>query len=83
MNEACVITLDGRTVYAELRSIRQNEYFAAQAQGLKPQYCFVVREFEWNGEDTLTYDGRKYAVYRVYKTGDNIELYVTKKAGVV
>ena len=81
-NISCTVKFNNREVYSLRTAIRQNEFFSAQQQGLKPQYCFIVRAAEYDDEETLIYNGKRYAVYRTYEKGDNVEIYVTKKAGV-
>lgn len=80
MNDA--IMLNGREVFANRYSITQRERYEAGALGLDPDYRFDVRMYEYQDEDTLIYNGVRYAIYRTYHKGDNVELYVTRKAGV-
>lgn len=82
-NVACIVEINGRRIYAVRTSIRQNEFFSAQQQGLKPQYCFIIRAAEYSEENDLIYNGKRYAIYRTYEKGDDVEIYVTKKAGVM
>lgn len=78
-----VVTIGGNTVPAEQYSIAQSEFFQASAHGLKPQAMFKIRFAKYNGEDRLTtHDGDALAIYRTYRTGDWIELYCERRAGV-
>lgn len=77
-----IIKIGGQEIFAQRISVRQSEFFAAGQQDMKPEHCFKVRDCEYSGEDTLDYDGVKLVIYRTYETGDYIELYTTKKAGV-
>ena len=44
--------------------------------------CFAMQKFDYNGEDTLEYDGKLYGIYRTFLArGDVIELYCEKKGG--
>lgn len=78
-----IIVLGKREVFAKMYSITEKEFYDAGMQGLKPEFRFDVRACEYGGEDTLVYDGIKYAVCRTYRKGrEYIELYVMRKAGV-
>lgn len=70
-----------RSVYCEVNSISQNEFFAAADTELNPEYRFTVFFGDYNGEDVVKYNGSRYAVYRTYRAGDNLELYVERKIG--
>lgn len=76
-------TLLKNEVFAELRSITQNEFFAAQTAGLTPEYKFLVTIHDWNGESLLEYDGDIYHIYRTYVRSDSeqIELYTERRVG--
>ena len=64
-----------RKVLAHITSIKQSEFYQAQAIGLKPEITFIVRRFEYKEEQSLNYNERKYIVLRTYDRNDgNIEL---------
>lgn len=69
-----------RTVFAELKSITQNEFYQAQAVGLKPEIKFVLADFlEYNDEKRLIYtpfNGKEevYTVLRTYRSNNELEL---------
>ena len=71
-------------VYAKVESISQSEFFAAGNEGIKPAYKFSeVKADEYHGEKEVEYKGVSYAVYRTYRTREDVlELYVTQKVGV-
>lgn len=71
-----------KTVFADIQSISQNEFFKAGQSGLKPQYKILIWGFEYNGETAIELDGKKYSVYRTFLRNDEkIELYLTEKVG--
>lgn len=70
-----------RELFCEKKSVGRYEFFIAGQQGTKPQYVFIVRLADYNNEDTLIYNGVKYAIYRSYDKGEFIELYTQRKAG--
>jgi SPP1 family predicted phage head-tail adaptor len=70
-----VETKTEREVFADKKSIRQNEFYQAAATGLKPELMFVVRTIEYQGERKLSYDGKEYNIIRTYdKNGEFTEL---------
>lgn len=75
------ITETERTVLVEVYSITQSEFFAAANTELNPEYRFDVFFGDYNGEEIVEYKGNRYAVYRTYRTGDYMELYVERKIG--
>ena len=76
-------TETSKTVYCQVNSVTQSEFFEAGRNGLNPEYKFTMFGPDYNGERTVGYDGARYAVYRTYQTrGDNIELYVQREGGV-
>lgn len=71
-----------RQVYCDKKSVSQSEFFNAGQNGFKPQYVFIMRLADYDDEQTAIYNNKKYAVYRTYEKGENIELYCEKKVGV-
>lgn len=70
-----------RQVYCEVNSISQTEFYAAANTELNPEYRFDVFFGDYNGEDVIEYQGNRYAIYRTFRTGDTLELYVERKIG--
>ena len=68
-------------VYCKVDSVSQSEFFEAGRNGLNPEYRFTVFAADYNDQDTVVYNNRRYGVYRTYRTGDYIELYVERKGG--
>lgn len=64
-----------REVFADKKSVRQNEFYQAQATGLRPELMFVVRTIEYGQEPKLEFDSKMYNIIRVYdKDGELTEL---------
>ena len=70
-----------RTVFAEVESISQSEFFAAANAELNPEYKIVVFFGDYAGEELLEYNGARYWIYRTYRAGDYMELYAERKTG--
>lgn len=66
---------EDRQVLAKKKSIRQSEFYQAQAVGLRPEITFIMWEHEYDSEDALEYNERTYNILRTYKTDEKkIEL---------
>ena len=76
-----VSTEKERTVYCEVDSISQTEFFAAENTELNPEYKFTIFFGDYEGEDLVLFNNKRYSVYRTYRTGDDLELYAERKIG--
>jgi SPP1 family predicted phage head-tail adaptor len=64
-----------RIVFANEKSIRQTEFYQAQATGLRPELMFEIKTIEYQGEITLVHNGKSYSIIRTYsKNGEITEL---------
>lgn len=64
-----------KEILAERKSVRQSEFYQAQATGLRPELTFVVWADEYNGEPKLEYAGKEYTIIRTFdKDEKNLEL---------
>lgn len=64
-----------RKVLAYISSIKQSEFYQAQANGLKPEITFIIRSFEYKGEMSIRQGNKKYKLLRAFNRADgNVEL---------
>lgn len=77
-----VATETEKTVFCEVDSISQTEFYAAATTELNPEYKFTIFFGDYEGEEVVVFNGARYSVYRTYRTGDNLELYAERKIGV-
>lgn len=71
-----------REVFGRIRSITRQEYFDAGRNGLNPELSFIVFFADYEGETILEYQGKRYLIYRTYRTpSDDMELYVERRGG--
>lgn len=69
-----------RTIFAEVKSIGQTEFYQAQAVGLKPEIKFLIADFaDYQDEKKLKYTpfgGTEdiYTVLRTYRTKNQLEI---------
>lgn len=72
-----------RDVYCNVRSVSGSEWMEAGRNGIKAAYQVTMFRYDYGGELIVELDGERYAVYRTYVAqGEEIELYLEKKAGV-
>lgn len=72
-----------RTVFCQINSVTQSEYFEAGRAGLKAEYRATMNESEYQGEELCEYNNIRYGIYRTYRgRNDLIELYLERKAGL-
>lgn len=63
---------ESRAVFANKKSVRQTEFYQAQANGLRPELMFEVRSIEYANESKLTYNDKTYSIIRVYENSSEI-----------
>ena len=73
------VELKETEVFAEKKSVRQSEFYAAQQVGLNPSLVFVIdiRDFESvKAPVEVIYNEETYTVIRTYCIGENVEITV-------
>lgn len=64
-----------RTVFCEVTSVSQTEFYRATAQGLQPECRFILSNAaEWQGEKICEFHGKIYHIIRAFQNGDRLEL---------
>lgn len=67
----------GRTVYVTVRSVGMNEAYQALANGLQPQFVFILSDYsDYENEKICEYNGTRYRILRTYRRNQGIELTV-------
>lgn len=71
------------TVFADISSVTQAEFFSGGRLGLQPSLKAVIYDFEYNGEKIVKVNGKLYSVYRTYYVNgaDRVELYLEERGG--
>lgn len=80
-----IVTRPERTVFCEVRSIRQSEFYQAEAVGLKPEIAFKIADYlDYQGEEVVLYkpftadDWIEYKVIRTYRADNSLEIYCSR-----
>ena len=75
-------TTKQREVFCQVDSVTRAEFFGGGRNGLNPQYKFTMFSGDYEGEDTVIYNGQPYGVYRTFNPEmDRVELYCERKGG--
>lgn len=78
-----VATTTVTTVFCNVQSVSQSEWFAGGQNGLKPEYKVTMFAPDYSGQRMIELDGVKYGIYRSYLRQDEmLELYLERKTGV-
>lgn len=68
-------------VFAEIRSVRQKEFYLALNEGIQPTYVFVLTDYaDYGDQKLIRYNSQLYDVVRTYTPvdGQTIEITVRK-----
>lgn len=69
--------------FCKVESVTRAEFFNAGKAGITPDIVFIVNAVEYDGQELIEYEGNRYAIYRTYRTDeDMMELYAEYKSGV-
>ena len=68
-----------KEVFADKKSIRSSEFYEAQKLGYKLSVMFVIKPYEYDGQEYIYYENQKYKVERTYeKDTENLEIICSK-----
>lgn len=74
---------DPITVFCQVSSVSQTEFYQGGRNGLNPEYRFTVFQGDYHNEIFCEYNGKGYAIYRTFLVPgtDYIELYAERQGG--
>jgi len=83
LNQVVEKTRTTKTVFAEISSVSQTEFFSAGRLGFQPSLKATMYDFEYDQEAIVKYNGNLYSVYRIYYVNgtDRVELYLEERGG--
>lgn len=83
LNQVVEKTRTTKTVFADVSSVSQTEYFSGGRIGLQPSLKATVYDFEYEEEPIVKFNGKLYSVYRTYAVNgsDRLELYLEERGG--
>lgn len=83
LNQVVEKTRTTNTVFADISSVSQTEFFSGGRIGLQPSLKATIYDFEYNDEPIVKYNDKLYSVYRTYfvNGSDRLELYLEERGG--
>ncbi len=63
-----------KKIYAKVQSVRTNEYYNAAEVGLTPSVEFVIKKLNYNGEDEIEWNNKRYSVIRVIEPKNKFDI---------
>ena len=60
-----------RTVFCNKRSVSQGEYYKAQQAGKKVEAKVEVHTVDYEGENLVEFEGKRYSVLKTYEPDDS------------
>lgn len=88
LNQIVEKTRTTKTVYADIGSVTQTEYFAGGRIGLQPSLKATIYDFEYEDEPIVKihFSNTKSKLYSIYRTyavngSDKLELYLEERGG--
>lgn len=71
-----------RKVWCKVESASGREFARMGQNSIRPQRRVTLWAYEYDEQDTVELDGKKYGVYRTFQPNpEEIELYLERKAG--
>ena len=68
-----------RDVFCKVLSIGQSEFYEANARDFYPEMKFVLADYlEYEDEQLVEYNDKRYRVLRTYRVGQELEITVTR-----
>ena len=69
------------SVFADIKSVRQSEFYQAAAIGINPTIVFIVWTAEYSNQAAVEWDSKQYKVIRTYDKQDEKTELVCAKVG--
>lgn len=77
---APVTSYTGVDVWANKKSVKRSEFYAANANGIDLTVTFEVHTEDYDGQKNILFDGKEYVVVRTYQEGEGtVELVCSDK----
>jgi len=63
-----------KKIYAKIQSVRTNEYYNAVEVGMTPSVEFVIKKLNYNGEQEIEWNNKRYNVIRVVEPKNKFDI---------
>lgn len=75
------VTETSTSVLCNVRSAGQKEFYKGRQSGLKPEYEFTIHVFEYDGQQEVEFNRKRYSVIRTHSVDfEEIQLICGLKA---
>ncbi|MGZ0131887.1 phage head closure protein [Priestia megaterium] len=65
---------DKTEVFANKKSVRSSEFYLAAQTGEALEVMFEIRSIDYNSQDYIDYESKRYEVVRTYDRGEIVEV---------
>ena len=72
-NQISALT-SSKKIYAKVQSVRTNEFYSAVEIGLTPSVEFVIKKLNYNGEQEVEWNNKRYEVIRVVEPKNKFDI---------
>ena len=72
-NQIAALT-SSKKIYAKVQSVRTNEYYNAVEVGMTPSVEFVIKKLNYNGEEEIEWNNKRYSVIRVIEPKNKFDM---------
>lgn len=72
-NQVSALT-SSKKIYAKAQSVRTNEYYNAAEIGMTPSVEFVIKKLNYNGEQEIEWNSKRYSVIRVIEPKNKFDI---------
>ena len=66
-------------IFANVKSVRQSEFYQALASNLRPEIAFEIRTVDYSEQKRLSYNSNKYEIIRTYSKNQEITELICQK----
>ena len=71
-----------KDILCEVVSITRTEWDSAQQRGYEAEICLKVFFADYSGQRICEWQGERFEIYRTFRPGDRVELYLGRRVGV-
>ena len=72
-NQISALT-SSKKCYAKTQSVKTNEFYSAVEVGMTPSVEFVIKKLNYNGEQEIEWNNRRFSVIRVIEPKNKFDI---------
>lgn len=70
-------------VFVTEHSVSRQEWSVATGNGMNPEIMLETNAANYDDQRIVEYEGQRYTIYRVYFSGDRVEMYCEEEQGTL